>query len=146
MFIKPGALWTSECSLLALVYVPCLLAQCPPYSTLLGLCLPIRPFAYAKSPKKREFRRLMVCLVTKGTNVQVSSEPPCVQNCEFVGTEIMSPDSHRFYQAVAELRSLSEYHFPCRSGFQYRSISRNFAQLCEYHKSAAILPTEIRQI
>ena len=72
IFVEPGALWTPETSLLALILVPCLLAQCPPYSTLLGLCLPIRPFAYAKLPKKREFRRLMVCLVTKGTNVQVS--------------------------------------------------------------------------
>ncbi|KAJ5548462.1 hypothetical protein N7513_005696 [Penicillium frequentans] len=70
MLVKPGALWTPECSLLALIYVPCLLAQCPPYSTLLGLCLPIRPFSYATSTKRRGFRRLLVCLVTKGTNVQ----------------------------------------------------------------------------
>ncbi|KAJ5681050.1 hypothetical protein N7536_012189 [Penicillium majusculum] len=72
MFVKPGVLWTPDCTILAIIYAPFLLGQLPPYSILLGLCLPMRPFAYKKSPKGRYFRELKVCLVTKGTNVQVS--------------------------------------------------------------------------
>lgn len=72
MFVKPGVLWTPDCTILAIIYAPFLLGQLPPYSMLWGLCLPMRPFAYEKSPKGRYFRELRVCLVTKGTNLQVS--------------------------------------------------------------------------
>ncbi|OQD91820.1 hypothetical protein PENSOL_c048G11216 [Penicillium solitum] len=82
MFVKPGVLWTPDCTILAIIYAPFLLGQLPPYSILLGLCLPMRPFAYKKSPKGRYFRELKVCLVTKGTNVQtvINSIRPW-QNC-----------------------------------------------------------------
>lgn len=71
--VKPGAYWTRDCTILAIVTVPFLLAQMPPYYILWGLCLPIRPFSYANSPKQRSFRSLRVCLATKATNVQASS-------------------------------------------------------------------------
>lgn len=48
-----------------------LLAQCPPYAHVWGLCLPMRPFEYAQAPKRRAVRALRVCLVTKGSNFQV---------------------------------------------------------------------------
>ncbi|KAJ6191594.1 hypothetical protein N7519_001615 [Penicillium mononematosum] len=70
MIVEPGVLWTPDCTILALVYAPFLLGQLPPYSILWGLCLPMQPFAYKKSPKGRYFRELKVCLVTKGTNMQ----------------------------------------------------------------------------
>lgn len=69
--VKPGVLWTPDCTIIAIVLVPFLIAQVPPYFILWGLCLPIRPFSYANSPKQRTFRSLRVCLVTKATNVQV---------------------------------------------------------------------------
>ncbi|KAJ5780347.1 hypothetical protein N7457_005507 [Penicillium paradoxum] len=56
--VQPDILWTPDCTILAIVYAPFLLAQLPPYSILWGLCLPVRPFTYAKSPKKRVFREL----------------------------------------------------------------------------------------
>ncbi|KAK6223826.1 cre-bre-3 protein [Colletotrichum tabaci] len=45
-----------------------LVAQMPPYVSVLGLCMPMRPGSYAQAPAKRDFRSLRVCLVTKGTN------------------------------------------------------------------------------
>lgn len=69
--VKPGVYWTNDCTIIAIVTVPFLLAQVPPYYILWGLCLPIRPFSYANSPKQRSFRSLRVCLATKATNVQV---------------------------------------------------------------------------
>ncbi|RAH67809.1 glycosyltransferase family 2 protein [Aspergillus aculeatinus CBS 121060] len=68
--VVPDARWTPDCTVLAMILGPFLLFQLPPYYTLWGLCLPIRPFAYAKASKKRPFRSLKVCLVTKATNVQ----------------------------------------------------------------------------
>lgn len=70
--VKPGVYWTRDCTILAIVTVPFLLAQMPPYYILWGLCLPIRPFSYANSPKQRSFHSLRVCLATKATNVQAS--------------------------------------------------------------------------
>jgi len=49
-----------------------LLSQCPPYAHIWGLCVPMRPFKYAEAPKQRKFGVLRVCLVTKGSNFQVS--------------------------------------------------------------------------
>lgn len=76
--VVPDARWTPDCTVLAMILGPFLLFQLPPYYTLWGLCLPIRPFAYAKASKKRPFRSLRVCLVTKATNVQVESPMPPV--------------------------------------------------------------------
>ncbi|KAF9878423.1 cre-bre-3 protein [Colletotrichum karsti] len=45
-----------------------LIAQMPPYVSVIGLCMPMRPAANAQAPVKRDFRSLRVCLVTKGTN------------------------------------------------------------------------------
>ncbi|KAJ5864995.1 uncharacterized protein N7529_006911 [Penicillium soppii] len=70
MVVQQGVLWTTDCTVIAIVHAPFLLSQLPPYSILWGLCLPMRPFAQADSTKKRVFRELKVCLVTKGTNVQ----------------------------------------------------------------------------
>lgn len=53
-----------------------LVAQMPPYVSVLGLCMPMRPGSYAQAPAKRDFRSLRVCLVTKGTNFDVS--PMCL--------------------------------------------------------------------
>ncbi|KAJ5970503.1 uncharacterized protein N7479_000421 [Penicillium vulpinum] len=71
-FVEQGVLWTPDCTILAIIYGPFVLGQLPPYSTLWGLCLPMRPFAYKQSPKRRYFRELKVCLVTKGTNMQAA--------------------------------------------------------------------------
>lgn len=48
------------------------LSQMPPYANIIGLSMPTRPYQYAQRPKRRTFNSLKVCLVTKGTNVQVS--------------------------------------------------------------------------
>lgn len=47
------------------------LTQLPPYANTIGLCLPSRPYQYSQKPRRRSFRTMNVCLVTKGTNFQV---------------------------------------------------------------------------
>lgn len=61
-----------------------ILAQLPPYASVIGLCSPMRPFRYARAPRRRDFRALNVCLVTKGTNSKVSSDllmSPLLDSC-----------------------------------------------------------------
>lgn len=114
MFVKPGVLWTPDCTILAIIYAPFLLGQLPPYSILLGLCLPMRPFAYKKSPKGRYFRELKVCLVTKGTNVQVSYlYPPLSILSHYIKAHALVIDRDKLYQTVAKLQTISESHFSC---------------------------------
>ncbi|RAL11822.1 glycosyltransferase family 2 protein [Aspergillus homomorphus CBS 101889] len=68
--VKPGVLWTRDCTIITLIIGPFLLAQFPPYYILWGMCLPVQPFSYANAPKQRSFRSFRVCLVTKATNIQ----------------------------------------------------------------------------
>lgn len=118
MFVKPGVLWTPDCTILAIIYAPFLLGQLPPYSVLWGLCLPMRPFAYKKLPKGRYFRELKVCLVTKGTNVQVSlySTPNILSY--YIKAHTLVTDRDKLYQTMAKSQTVSENHFSC--GVRFR--------------------------
>lgn len=65
--------WNFAAKIHFLTNLFCLLGQLPPYASIFGLCLPMKPFAYARSPKRRSFQTLRICLVTKGTNFQVET-------------------------------------------------------------------------
>ncbi|KAL4899973.1 hypothetical protein BDW74DRAFT_188840 [Aspergillus multicolor] len=60
--------WSTVLHFLMNVFFLC--AQYPPYSSVLGLCLPIKPHANKTAVKWRTFNKLRVCLVTKGTNYE----------------------------------------------------------------------------
>ena len=114
MLVTPGVLWTPDCTILAIIYAPFLLGQLPPYSILWGLFLPMRPFAYKRSPKGRYFRELKVCLVTKGTNVQVSYLPsPLNILSHYIKAHALVIDRGKLYQTMAKLQTISECHFLC---------------------------------
>lgn len=114
MIVKPGVLWTPDCTILAIIYAPFLLGQLPPYSVLWGLCLPMRPFAYKKSPKGRYFRELKVCLVTKGTNVQASYLSSSLDILShYIQAHALVIDCGKLYQAMAKFQTISECHFSC---------------------------------
>ncbi|KIW17395.1 hypothetical protein PV08_04589 [Exophiala spinifera] len=60
--------WTTlVCCIANAVFVA---AQLPPYASIWGLCLPMRPNIHSQSPRQRSYSSLKVCLVTKGTNFQ----------------------------------------------------------------------------
>lgn len=63
--------WDLKTILYILLNICLLVTEAPPYARLWGLCLPMKPFRYAQAPRVRDFRNLRVCLVTKGTNVEV---------------------------------------------------------------------------
>ena len=46
------------------------LTALPPFGYAIGICWPIRPFELGSKPKARTFKRLILCLVTRGENVQ----------------------------------------------------------------------------
>lgn len=64
--------WDWSTVVCVLLNITNIISQLPPYASVLGLCLPMRPFRYAQAHRRRTFQTLNVCLVTKGTNLKVS--------------------------------------------------------------------------
>ena len=64
--------WTSEAWWILALYAPAaLVVEANPYLWTLGAFLPVASSAYKEKPVRRTLRRLLVCLVSKGTNMKV---------------------------------------------------------------------------
>ncbi|KAL4878172.1 glycosyl transferase family group 2-domain-containing protein [Aspergillus karnatakaensis] len=60
--------WETSTTIHFVMNIFFLIAQFPPYASVWGMCLPLRPRENKENPKSRTFKTLRVCLVTKGTN------------------------------------------------------------------------------
>ncbi|KAJ9386718.1 CAZyme family GT2 [Paecilomyces variotii] len=143
--VDRNALWTVDCLILSIPFLPLVLTQRPPYAALWGLLLPARPFAYARSPKRRSFRSIRICLVTKGTNFQtVINSTASWHNLRHYPQLIFdvlvdAPETDRFRKALPHF--INVYRVPDAKSFQ-ANFARHKARALEWYRIQCQLTAE----